>query len=139
MVNFDKLGTRVGQDGYTPITGPWGELPEKKRGIIRAMIRHPEASQKDIAEMVPCDSTHVHKVLHSLSPEQFNNYKGEMVAESSLEVRMDADDNDMVQVSTPIEMMVTVSVPREDLETGVVAALGQGAIEPGIVQVESGD
>ena len=132
MVNFDNMGSRASDKGrYSRITEDWENLPDKKRDIIRAIIKHPEKGQEDIAEIADTDSSHVHNVLYSLPREQFNKYKGDIVQEVGVGLEpqnMGEGDDGIITVEAPMEMIVQVSIPRRDLETATSAAMSQDAV-----------
>lgn len=132
MVNFDKLGARVGQDNYTIIDGDWDILPSRKKKIIRALILNPEKSQKEIADIAGTDGAYVHNVIYSLPVEMFQQYQMDVINETALDVTSvdhEIDDHDRVEVVAPMQMEVTVRIPRGDLTSAVIASMRESLRE----------
>lgn len=151
MVNFDKLGSRAGEtDRYSPVRKDWENLSDSYKRIVIGLVRHPEKTQKDIAEMAGVRPETVHYFLHALSPEKFTEYKQRILQESDISINLDdaattdadgsdqdqshenasvegqpVDHDETITVTTTMPMQVAVSIPRSDLETATMAAMSR--------------
>lgn len=94
---------------------------------------HPEKNQNKIAEIADVDDRHVHTVVYSLPKDQYNNYQADVIQESDITVTPEdpqADEEDMVTVAAPMEIMVEISLPRKDVERASIAAMRAAVTEP---------
>lgn len=129
MVNFDKLGSRAGQENYPRIDQDWEKIPEKKRRVIKTLINNAEKSQNEIAEIAGVNSAHVHNVIYSLPPEEYRRYHEDVIAEGDVKVRPHShelnEDDDTVTVTAPMEVLVDITIPRQHLNSAALAAMGK--------------
>lgn len=131
MVNFDKLGKRVSEDRFTRIDEPWDQLPDKTKQVIKTLHRHPAVSQSKIAELADVTASHVHDIIFSLPPEQFEQYRGDIILDSNVTVAPDDtngfNNDGTVTVVKDMHFLVEVTLNQEDLAEATVAAMYQQA------------